>query len=212
MLFADSLPLDHGYLLYSSISKLQASLHQADWLAIHPINGTPGGVGSLKINRSSRLRFRIPAENLGQLINLAGKRLTLSHRGGISRLTIGVPEVYPLRPAPNLFSRYVAIKLSAIEKTDQSPDREMFLAAVKAQMERMSFRGTVWIDDGRDSHGREYGRRVIHIKDKAIVAYSVYIRDLSEEDSLKLQEVGIGGRRRMGCGIFVPQTDRDRGE
>ena len=41
---------------------------------------------------------------------------------------------------------------------------------------------------------------------------AVNIRDLNEEDSLKLQEVGIGGRRRMGCGIFVPETDRDRGE
>jgi hypothetical protein len=27
---------------------------------------------------------------------------------------------------------------------------------------------------------------------------------LSAEDSLRLQEVGIGGRRHMGCGVFVP--------
>lgn len=200
----ESVPLDHGYLLYSSLSKLDAELHEALWLGIHPINGTPAGPGRLGLTQWSRLRFRIPADNIARLISLAGKRLALGHGGARSSLTIGVPEVYLLEPAANLFSRYVTIKLSETEKTDQSPNREMFSAAIRTQLEGMNIRGDVWIDDARDSHDREYSRRVIHIKQKAIVCYSVYVRNLSEEDSLRLQETGVGGRRRMGCGLFLP--------
>jgi len=202
----ESVPLDHGYLLYSSISKMDAALHQADWLGIHPINGIPAAPGRLDLTQWSRLRFRIPADNISRLIRLAGKRLALNYSGRQSSLTIGIPEVYLLEPAADLFSRYVTIKLSETEKTDQPPTREMFSDAIKSQLERMNVRGDVWIDDARDSHNREYSRRVIHIKQKAIVCYSVYVRNLNEEASLRLQEIGVGGRRRMGCGIFVPAT------
>ena len=200
----ESVPLDHGYLLYSSLSKMNAELHQADWLGIHPINGIPTAPGRLGLTQWSRLRFRIPADNIARLIRLAGKRLALSYGGRRSSLTIGVPEVYLLKPTADLFSRYVTIKLSETEKTDQSPNREMFSAAIRTQLDGMNIRGDVWIDDARDSHNREYSRRVIHIKQKAIVCYSVYVRNLSEEDSLRLQETGVGGRRRMGCGLFLP--------
>lgn len=200
----ESLPLDHGYLLYSSLSKMEPNLHQADWLGIHPINGIPAAPARLGLTQWSRLRFRLPADNIAKLIRLAGKRLALSYGGRRTSLTIGVPEVYLLEPAADLFSRYVTIKLSETEKTDQSPNREMFSAAVRKQLEGMNIRGDVWIDDARDSHDREYSRRVIHIKQKAIVCYSVYVRNLSEEDSLRLQETGVGGRRRMGCGLFIP--------
>jgi len=36
------------------------------------------------------------------------------------------------------------------------------------------------------------------------VGYAVRVSGLSDEDSLKLQERGLGGKRRMGCGVFVP--------
>lgn len=202
------MPLDHGYLLYSSLSKIDAQLHQATWLGIHPINGTPAGPGRLGLTQWSRLRFRIPADNIARLIALAGKRLTLTHVGRRSRITIGVPEVYLLKPASDLFSRYVTIKLSETEKTNQPPNREMFSAAIRAQLEGMNIRGDVWIDDACDSHNREYSRRVIHIKQKAIICYSVYLRNLSEEDSVRLQEIGVGGRRRMGCGLFIPAKEQ----
>lgn len=200
----ESVPVDHGYLLYSSLSKMAPYIHEADWLGIHPISGIPAAPGRLNLTQWSRLRFRTPVENIARLIALAGKRLALTYDGRRSGLQIGVPEVHPLTPDPNLFCRYVAIKLSEAKKTDLPPSREMFLAAISVQLDTMNVRGDVWIDENRDSHNRECSRRVIHIKQKAIVCYSAHIRNLSEEDSLRLQELGIGGRRRMGCGLFVP--------
>jgi len=173
-------------------------------LGIHPISGIPAAPGRLNLTQWSRLRFRTPVENIARLIALAGKRLALTPDGRGNGLQIGVPEIHPLTPDPNLFCRYVGIKLSEAKKADLPPNREMYLTAIKLQLDTMNIRGDVWIDDNRDSHNREYSRRVIHIKQKAIVCYSAYVRNLSEEDSLRLQEVGIGGRRRMGCGLFLP--------
>jgi len=200
----EHIPFDHGYMLYSGLSKLQPNLHEADWLAIHPINGLQTGRGILRLTPTSRLRFRVPSDSLSLLLPLAGKRLILADNKVTSSIHIGVPELHSLKPKRELFSRFVTIKLSEAEKSNQPPDREMFLAAIRAQMQKLAVEGEAWIDDKRDSQGRELSRRVIHIKQQTIVGYSVHVRSLSEEHSLRLQEIGIGGRRRFGAGIFNP--------
>jgi len=103
------------------------------------------------------------------------------------------------------------IKVSEIERSGRSPDREMFLAAVLEQMQSRDIKGEVWIDDRCDGKGRELSRRIVRIKDKTIVGYSVRVSGLmTDDDSIKLQEVGLGGRHRMGCGIFVPLNIKGR--
>jgi len=37
-----------------------------------------------------------------------------------------------------------------------------------------------------------------------LIGYGVEVTDLSESDSIKLQQQGIGGKRKMMCGVFVP--------
>ena len=51
-------------------------------------------------------------------------------------------------------------------------------------------------------------RKIIHIKGKAIVGYSLIVEGLTAEESILLQEKGLGGRTRIGCGFFLPQRDR----
>ena len=204
----EHIPFDHGYMLYSGLSKLQPNLHEADWLAIHPINGLQAGHRLLKLTPKSRLCFRIPADSLSVMLPLAGKRLVLADNNATFSIHIGVPELRLLKPKHELFSRCVTIKVSEAEKSNQPPNREMFLSAVQAQMQKLGIKGNAWIDDKRDTKGRESSRRVIHIKGQTIVGYSVHVSDLSEEHSLKLQEVGIGGRRRFGAGIFNPTASR----
>ena len=198
------IPYDHGYSLYSSLSTLHPTLHNAEWLAIHPIHGLQVRSRTLKLTERSRLRFRVPADFLSLLLPLAGRRLVLIDGESTFTLNVGVPELQQLRPKPDLFSRCVTIKLSAAEKDDRPPNREMFLAAIRGQMRQLNIEGELLIDDKQDSKGHDVSRRVIHIKQQTIVGYSVRVSGLSEEHSLKLQEVGIGGRRRMGCGIFNP--------
>jgi CRISPR-associated protein Cas6 len=47
-------------------------------------------------------------------------------------------------------------------------------------------------------------RQVLRVKDAVIVCFALRVRGLSSADSLRLQERGLGGRRRMGGGFFLP--------
>jgi len=46
-------------------------------------------------------------------------------------------------------------------------------------------------------------RRTVRIHDKEVVGYEVVLEGLSAEESIAIQTAGLGGRRHMGCGIFV---------
>ena len=46
-------------------------------------------------------------------------------------------------------------------------------------------------------------RKTFRIHDKQIVGYNLLVSELTAEESIVLQEKGIGGRRKMGCGVFV---------
>jgi CRISPR-associated protein Cas6 len=45
-------------------------------------------------------------------------------------------------------------------------------------------------------------RRTFRIKHKEVVGYETIIEGLTAEESLGVQEAGLGGRRHMGCGVF----------
>lgn len=203
-LAGDKIPVDHGYALYSSLSTLLPNLHDSDWLAVYAISGLSMGDGTLRLGKGSRLKLRLPHERLSEVIRLAGKRLVLITGQKESSLRLGIPEVYALQPSPKLYSRCVVIKVSESEKNGISPSREMFLAAIRRKLQEQGIHGEAWIDDKLDSRGREISRRVIRIKGQTIVGYAVQVSNLSPDDSIRLQEIGIGGRRKMGCGIFVP--------
>ena len=46
------------------------------------------------------------------------------------------------------------------------------------------------------------------MKGKTLVGYGVKITDLNEKDSISLQEQGIGGKHKMGCGVFMPMRKK----
>ncbi|MGH9961803.1 MAG: type I-MYXAN CRISPR-associated protein Cas6/Cmx6, partial [Pyrinomonadaceae bacterium] len=111
-----------------------------------------------------------------------------------------------------LYSRCVTIKISEVEGKQRGPDLEMFLSAVRKQLAAVGVVGDVHIDSTRDQHGLERSRRVLHIKDRSVIGYAVSVSGLSDDESVKLQVIGLGGRRRMGCGVFVPIKHRTSSE
>ena len=50
-------------------------------------------------------------------------------------------------------------------------------------------------------------RRTLRVQDRVVVGYAVEVHGLSAPDSIRLQSLGIGGRRRFGCGIFIPARE-----
>jgi len=180
-LVGERVPLDHGYALYSALSKILPAFHDAHWLGVHPLTGFRIG-DELKLSRGSRLRLRLPADRIPDVLVLAGKRIELLGK----TMQVGVPEIHALRPAAGLQARLVNIK--GFEEENQ------FREAAQRQLTALVIRGQLAV-------GR---RRVMRIKDKTIVGFRVAVSQLTAEESIALQENGIGGRRRMGCGIFVP--------
>lgn len=177
---------DHGYLLYSALSH---SLDQVTkgWLhdnnvALIPISGRYVGDGWLSLDRESRFGFRLPASQISQVLPLAGKSLQV----GDATIRIGVTSVHPLIPAAALHARIVT--------TRNGSDEARFDAEVARQLQDLNIPGEI-------QRGR---RRVLTIKDKKIAGHELLVTNLTADDSIRLQEEGLGGRRKMGCGVFVP--------
>lgn len=179
-----ALPADHGYLLYAGICKLMPQLHGSDGYAIHPVRGQQTGDRQLQLCPWSRLTFRASAEKIPELIALAGKQLEVADRV----LRVGIPEVHALLAAPALRSRIVTTK------NGQDPER--FLKELRHQLDQMQVSQEAILTLGK--------RRTLRIRDKEIVGHEVLIEGLMADESLNVQEHGLGGRRHMGCGVFVP--------
>jgi CRISPR-associated protein Cas6 len=194
------LPADHGYPLYSCISRLLPSLHDGSIpFALLPITGQHVGDGLIALDRNrSRLRLRLAAPYLPSVLPLAGKTINLQGH----RVTLGVPQVFPLQPAPNLKARSVTFK--------NSMEAEPFLVHAKIELDRLGIRGQLQIPRHLDRNGRsEPHRHVLRVKNSRIICFPLRIERLSAEDSLRLQEAGMGGRRHMGAGVFVPFDTED---
>ncbi|HMW02951.1 MAG TPA: type I-MYXAN CRISPR-associated protein Cas6/Cmx6, partial [Acidobacteriota bacterium] len=149
-----------------------------------------------------------PVESFREVLPLAGQNIEIVVAGQKFQFRTGIPEVYQLKPVTSVWSRTVVIKLSESEKQKVTPTREMFLESLKKQIESLGVKGTVKIESSLDSQGREAGRKILNIKGKLVVGYTVTVSGLSGEDSIKLQESGLGGRRKMGCGVFVPAGEK----
>ncbi len=183
------LPADHGYLLYSAISQIKPGLHETGWLGIELISGVPFDKGVIVLpTRGASLRLRIPADKFGEVICLAGKQLDIDGH----KIRLGIPTARPLLPAPALYSRIVTFRNSLeVPKFLETAKRDLTENGIAAELEIP-----------KESHSRH--RRIITIKDKKIVGFSLIAHGLNDEDSLRLQTIGLGGRRSMGCGIFNP--------
>lgn len=178
------LPTDHGYLLFAAVSRILPVFHEASGWGVHPVRGTLLGNGTLALSESSRLVMRLPANAIPLAIPLAGKRLGIGGRA----FQVGVPEIRPLRPARHLFSRLVTIKGFA-----DAP--EEFAGACQRQLEALAV---------HDSRIGVEKRRVMDVKGYTIVGYAVRLSGLEEAESVRVQERGLGGKRKMGAGVFVP--------
>jgi CRISPR-associated protein Cas6 len=177
-----TIPVDHGYALYAALSRVVPEIHGAQAIGVQPIRGTYTGNGLLQLSDFSRLALRLWVDQIRPYLMLAGKKLDIEGHP----LQIGVPSTRALHPAANLRARLVTIK----GFLEDAP----FLEAAGRQFQSLGVAGEVLLGE----------RRTVRVKEKQVVGYEIAITGLTDEDSLILQERGLGGRRRMGCGIFVP--------
>ena len=187
-LMGTRIAVDHGYALFAAVNRLVAEIHDAQDIGLHPIRGRFDGNGCLVLSPASRLIVRISDDRIREFLKLSGKTLEVDG----NQLRVGVPEVRALRSAAALFARLVTIK--------GFMEPETFIKATNRQLETMGVIAALQLGD----------RRTLRIKDKQVVGFELFASELNAEGSIKLQEIGIGGRRRMGCGVFVEFHSDDK--
>ena len=133
------------------------------------------------------------AKNIAEVLPLAGKRLQV----GGHAIHLGLPRVMPLLPTPNLIAHLVTF--------NHSKEPERFLEVARQKLAALGIVGEVGIPliSGGPRQG-EPRRKILRIKDRRVIGFSLLVTGLTAEESLRLQEEGLGGRTRMGCGFFVP--------
>lgn len=181
--FGSKVEVDHGYQLYAALSQVCPEVHEAPDLGVFPLRGYYVGNGLLSIVSQTTLRIIAPPEACGYLYRLAGKRLVI----GEYPIRLGIPTLRPIKPHSFLRARCVTIKGFV--------DEDPFLEALGRKVVELE------ISSG-NFHVRR--RRTFRVKQRQIVGFDVVVSNLNEYDSVRLQLRGLGGRRKMGCGLFVP--------
>jgi len=199
------LAADHSYSLYAALSNSSRipGLHDAHDIGVFPIaNLERLGDGRARLGTHSRLRMRLPASQLSNVVHLAGQTLNVDG----AQLRVGAPRVLPLQPASVLRSGLVLIKSAGNSGNELTAER--FLDAARRQLVEQQIGG----QPGIPTHptGPEAGqpiRRVRRLKGHSLVGYPLLVDGLTADESIRLQVQGLGGKRKMGCGLFLPASE-----
>ena len=185
-----SIGVDHAHPLYGGICRIIPEFHESNSSGIFGINGKLGGVYSKRLNieAESILRVRIPLDLSRSIYKLAGKTLQIHQ----DKIYLGIPELELIVPSQSLEARLVTIK--------GFQDASTFETAVQNHLARLEIVGKVRVLTRSDGQPR---CRTVKIHTKKVVGFAVRVDGLSDRDSLILQQQGIGGRRKMGCGLFT---------
>jgi CRISPR-associated protein Cas6 len=181
-LVGSEIPADHGLSLYCALSPILPWLGDAGGAGIHPIHGAPTGRNdNLVINRRVKLVLRIPVERLEDVRALTGKCIDC----GAGQLSIGEAKEKLLMPFAYLYSPLVDMGTA---------DEAGFIEAARAELEKMGIQ--CGLIPGK--------KRKMVTPEGDVWGYSLMLHDVGQEQSLLVQELGLGGHRAYGCGLFVP--------
>lgn len=197
----ERLPIDHAFKLSSAIFALAPWLRELPETAVHTVhvaasqNGWErpemSGENELMLSKRTRLKVRIDNQQADRLIStLCNQTLNIDDR----TMTILSGQRRSLLPANTLFSRYACFTESGLHEDNESE----FVQAVISGCESFGYSPSKLLCGKGHSVATASGQ---------ILCRSVMLADVPAEQSLLLQEKGIGDLRWMGCGILLPHKD-----
>ena len=142
-----TIPVDHGFDLYSAISRFIPEFHDAEDIGAKLIRGRYIGDGLLDIHPNSWLVMRLKTSVLPGYINLAGKSLKLKDH----IVQIGVPQTRSIQAAPSLYAHLVA--------TRNWQDQQRFESEISRQMSELGVIGKSMV--GERKTFAVHGKRVV---------------------------------------------------
>jgi len=187
-----ALPVDHAYELSRAIIKELPWIDDEPNVGIHTIHVAASGNGWIRPDdanellypsRRTKLTLRIPKARLENVQSLIGKTIDVAGNA----LTINNMTPKSLSEITTIFARYIV----AEGATDEMEFMQQILVALKA----------LDIQPKKMLPGKE---TQLASDSGTLITRSLMIADLKLEQSLRLQQIGVGSHRWMGCGLFLP--------
>ena len=192
-----TIPRDHDSALDAALGRVVPRMRRDGRIGVPPIRGRRAGPGRLALRDTSRLRLRLPAEQKATDLSLVGRALNL----GGSRIAVGMPHAKRLTPSPSLASRLVIF--------EGVSEPANFLASVRRRPDEHGVAGEpALVPSAHPSRRGQPKRRALEVNGAKYVGFALRLRSLTAEGSLSVQERGLGVRRGIGCGVFVPAVRR----
>jgi len=187
-----NLPADHGYLLFSALCEaLPRFSHEPGW-ALHPVSGKQEGPLHIRLGPRSMVQLRLPARELGEALSLTGRDLSV----GPDRVHLGMARVKPLSPSPRLRSEAVTLPGCTARRFESALRRELATLPLAQDI------ATIGVTIGE--------QRLLRARVRTVVGFAVELTGLRPHASLCIQAHGLGARRHMGAGVFLPNPDSPR--
>jgi CRISPR-associated protein Cas6 len=187
-----SLPVDHAYALSQAVRAALPWFADEPGVGLHTVHGAASGSGwmrpegddaLLQLSRRARLVLRLPRHRVDDAAALLGRTLEVAGWP----LRVDRLAVRPLSRITTLFSRSVVFA--------EADDETAFLAAAANAL------GALGIAADTMLCGRV---TVVATPQRTYQTRSLMLAGLSPAQSLALQRHGLGGERRLGCGVFIP--------
>lgn len=190
-----ALPVDHAHALSQAIAAALPWFAQEPGAGLHTVHGAasgsgwmrPEGAGALlQLSQRAKLVLRLPRQRLDDAADLLGRTLQVAGWP----LRIDKITARPLSRITTLFSRCVLF--TATE------DEAGFVAAAVDEL------GALGISPARMLCGRV---TPIATPARIYATRSLLVAGLTPEQSLALQQHGLGAQRKLGCGVFIPHKE-----
>ena len=189
-----SLPLDHAWFLSQALQLALPWLVEDENAGVHLIHVAESGNGwfrpddpendTLCLSKRTRMTLRIPKQRIEDAHRLTGKTLDVAG----NPLIVKEGSIKLLSTLPTLFSRYVVC--------NDSEDENAFLHCQVVELRGMGITVTKLLAGKQNT---------LRLASGPTSTRSVMIADLIPEQSVRLQQQGLGAGRKYGCGLFVPQ-------
>ena len=177
-----TLPGEYTFALWQELVRALPWLETEEQAGLLPLRGARSG-GAMLLPQRAKLVLRLPQRLVPQARQLSGRELEVA--GHV--LQVGAARERPLLAHPTLHAHLVA---------SASGENE-FLDEVAERLHELDI-PCKWI----------CGKHIeLRDEEQVISGYSLVVYELNPEGSLRLQQEGLGGERRYGCGLFIPYKE-----
>jgi CRISPR-associated protein Cas6 len=195
------IPVDHAYILAAELQDALPWIADEPGIGIHTVHvaGSQNGwerpehgtESCLYVSRRTKLTIRAPKHRVAELLDrLPGTRLDLAGHG----LCVGAGKIKPLSTDGTLFARYVALDLA------ETDDESAFLDAAAQGLSALEIRVR------KALCGKTHP---LSTPEGPIRTRSLMLAGLNPQESIRLQQHGLGRHALLGCGIFIPHKGID---